>query len=52
MSSSVSERLTHELGTQSILKLLLRFSIPSLISNLMFTPRSFLLLLSCGQCAP
>ena len=37
MSSSVSERLTHELGTQSILKLLLRFSIPSLISNLMFT---------------
>lgn len=37
MSSSVPERLTHELGTQSILKLLLRFSIPSLISNLMFT---------------
>ena len=37
MSSSVPERLTHELGTQSIFRLLLRFSIPSLISNFLFT---------------
>ncbi len=37
MSLSNSERMAHELGTQSIFRLLLRFSIPSLISNLMFT---------------
>ena len=29
--------MTHELGTQSIFRLLLRFSIPSLISNFLFT---------------
>lgn len=36
-SSSLSEKMTHELGTQSIFRLLLRFSIPSLLSNFMFT---------------
>ena len=36
-SGSLSEKMTHELGTQSIFRLLLRFSIPSLLSNLMFT---------------
>ena len=37
MASSLSEQMTHELGTQSIFRLLLRFSIPSLISNFLFT---------------